>query len=253
VWSDHTTRLWSDHTSTLVGVQTYEAVLQHIEDELAAGRLRLGERLPGERALAQRLNVGRSSVREALRVLEAMGAVRRAVGSGPDAGAVMVAEPSAGIGAALRVHLATSHLPMGDVVATRVLLESWALREAAGRGPEQFAEAARLLDAMADPDLAPEEFHRLDASFHIELTAVAGNAVISSIMSALRSAIHSYVMAAVAGIADWPTMADRLRQEHQAVFAALVAGDGELAASRVTQHITGFYRDAAVVARHDAH
>jgi GntR family transcriptional repressor for pyruvate dehydrogenase complex len=228
-------------------VQTYETVLRHVEDELAAGRIRLGERLPGERLLAQRLNVSRSSVREAMRVLEAMGVVKRAVGSGPDAGATMVAEPSAAIGAALRLHLATSHLPIADIVQTRTLLESWAVREAAARRqPDALRDAGALLGAMDDPSLPPEEFHRLDASFHVALAAMAGNALISAVMAALRDAIHGYVMSAVPNLADWSAMATRLRREHRAVLDAIASGDGELAAARVVEHIEGFYRDAAV-------
>ncbi|HWD80415.1 MAG TPA: GntR family transcriptional regulator, partial [Kribbella sp.] len=63
--------LWSDHTDTVVRVKNYELVLHRVEAELAAGRLRIGGRLPGERALAEQLGISRPSVREAVRVLEA--------------------------------------------------------------------------------------------------------------------------------------------------------------------------------------
>jgi len=82
-------------------VRTHEIVLARIEADLAAGRWGLGERLPAERALAEELGVSRPSVREALRVLEAMGIVRTAVGSGPDAGATVIDRPAAGLGAAM--------------------------------------------------------------------------------------------------------------------------------------------------------
>ena len=114
-------------------VKNYELVLHRVEADLAAGRLRIGGRLPGERVLAEQLGISRPSVREAVRVLEAMGVVRTATGSGPEAGAVIVAEPVSPLTAVLRLHLATNHLPMGDVVQTRLLLESWAAREAAER------------------------------------------------------------------------------------------------------------------------
>ncbi|WP_420813984.1 FadR/GntR family transcriptional regulator, partial [Phytoactinopolyspora endophytica] len=59
-------------------MKAYEVVLQRIEAEIAEGRLRIGDRLPGERALAERFGVSRTSVREAIRVLEVMGVVRTA-------------------------------------------------------------------------------------------------------------------------------------------------------------------------------
>lgn len=226
-----------------VSRSAHETVLRHIEDELAAGRVRLGERLPGERALSQSLGVGRSSVREALRVLEAMGVVRRGVGSGPEAGAVVVAEPSAALSAILRLHLATSHLPISDIVEYRLLLESWAVRQAAGRaGSDQVAAARALLDAMDEPTLEPEAFHRLDAEFHVALAAMAGNVLVAGVMAALREAIHGYVMQAVSNLPDWADTARRLRAEHRGVLEAVAAGSGELAAARVTEHIDGFYR-----------
>jgi DNA-binding FadR family transcriptional regulator len=65
--------------------RAWEIVLAHIEADLLEGRLGPGDRLPGERALAADLGVGRSSVREAIRVLEVLGLIRTATGSGPSA------------------------------------------------------------------------------------------------------------------------------------------------------------------------
>src|SRR5690606_15834608 len=120
-------RMWSDHMgpSGYPGtVRTHERVLAHLEEGIAAGRWGLGERLPGERAIAEDLGVSRPSVREAMRILEAMGIVRPGVGSGPGAGAVVVDRPAAGLGAAVRLHVASGTLPVSDVVATRAALET---------------------------------------------------------------------------------------------------------------------------------
>lgn len=226
-------------------MKTYELVLRQVETDLAQRRLRLGDRLPGERALAEQLGVSRPSVREAIRVLEAMGVVRTAVGSGPDSGAVIVAEPSSPLTATLRLHLATSHLPIGDIVQTRVLLESWAAREAAGKADaEQIAAAEQLLDAMDDVELSPERFHLLDAEFHVALAGLAGNVLVSTIMASLREAIHGYVLAAVPNLPDWPAAANGLRHEHRGILDAIAASDGDRAADLVAAHIEDFYRAA---------
>ena len=244
--------LWSDHTATLARVKNYELVLNRVEADLAAGRLRLGGRLPGERSLAEQLGISRPSVREAVRVLEAMGVVRTATGSGPDSGAVIVAEPSSPLTALLRLHLATNHLPMGDIVQTRVLLESWAAHEAASTVATagKLAAAEGLLDRMDDSGLTPEEFHLLDAEFHVALAALAGNVLIAAVMSSLRSAIHGYVLAAVPNLPDWDATVVGLRSEHRAIVAAIRAGESDRAAELVTQHIEGFYRAARVSPEH---
>ncbi|MFD7159184.1 FadR/GntR family transcriptional regulator [Kribbella sp. NPDC059898] len=227
-------------------MKNYELVLRRVEADLAAGRLRVGGRLPGERALAEQLGISRPSVREAVRVLEAMGVVRTATGSGPEAGTVIVAEPVSPLTAVLRLHLATNHLPMGDVVETRLLLESWAAREAAGRelAVGELKVAEELLDRMDDGGLTPEEFHLLDAEFHVALSGLAGNVLIAAVMASLRSAIHGYVLAAVPNLPDWEATVVGLRAEHRAILAAVRGGEPERAAELVAAHIRGFYRAA---------
>jgi GntR family transcriptional repressor for pyruvate dehydrogenase complex len=196
--------------------------------------------------LAEQLGISRPSVREAVRVLEAMGVVRTATGSGPEAGAVIVAEPVSPLTAVLRLHLATNHLPMGDVVQTRLLLESWAAREAAERevAPGELEVAEELLDRMDGPGLSPEEFHLLDAEFHVALSGLAGNVLIAAVMASLRSAIHEYVLAAVPNLPDWEATAVGLRAEHRAILTAVRTGQPDSAAELVTAHIRGFYQAA---------
>ncbi len=227
--------------------RTHQVVVRHVEDELRAGRLRVGSRLAAERALAEQLGLSRASVREGIRVLEAMGLIRTAAGSGPDAGAVVVADAAAGITAALRLHLASRSLPVTDVVRTRVLLESWAVREAARLGDtSRLVAAEALLDAMDVKELPAEQFLLLDAEFHVCLARAADNEVVAAIMTSLREVIHGYVVTAAGNLSDWPAMARRLRRQHRNVLAAVRAGDGERAARLVTAHIDGFYRATQV-------
>src|ERR671911_1899848 len=137
--------MWSNHIKYHCCMRTHQLVLQWIESQLLSGDLALGGRLPAERTLAEQLQVSRTSVREAIRILEAMGVVRAGVGSGPEAGTVVISDPTAALGSALRLHVATQHLPVADIVETRVLLESWAASHARPDSPH-LAAAARLLE-----------------------------------------------------------------------------------------------------------
>ncbi|MFH5878615.1 FadR/GntR family transcriptional regulator [Arthrobacter sp. NA-172] len=225
-------------------MRTHELVLGWIEKQLSDGHLVLGGRLPAERALAEQLEVSRTSVREAIRILEAMGVVRAGVGSGKDAGTVVIAEPAAALGSALRLHVATQHLPVADIVQTRVLLESWAVSRAKADAPE-LMEAARLLDQM-EVRPAVDDFLALDVAFHLALAEAAGNAVVSTIMGSLREAIEGYAAALTANLPNWESTAQRLRCEHRAILAAVNDGDGERAATLVAAHIEGYYREAGL-------
>lgn len=221
--------------------RAWRLVLEHIERDLLDGRLGPGDRLASERDLASELGVGRSSVREAFRVLEVMGLIRTATGSGPQSGAIVIATPTGGMSALLRLQVAAQGFPLADVVQTRIVLEDAVVGAMAGADGRDTARAHELLAAMDAADLAPEEFLALDAQLHLSLAEGSGNTVIAAMMAGLRSSIESYVQGGVAAIRDWETMAARLRSEHHALVAAIDAGDADAARSLVRSHITGYY------------
>jgi GntR family transcriptional regulator, transcriptional repressor for pyruvate dehydrogenase complex len=236
--------------------RAWEQVLQHIERRLLDGKLIPGDRLPGERALAAELGVGRSSVRESLRVLEVLGLIRTQAGSGPSAGAIIIATPSGGMSALMRLQVAASGFPVADIVATRLVLEVSVAGDLATASAQESAPAApaapdlapadALLDAMDAPDLAAAEFLALDAAFHLALAEASGNQVITATMAGLRSGIEGYARAGLATIADWAATSSRLRSEHRGVVAAIRAADAASARTRMHDHISGYYAETFI-------
>ena len=221
--------------------RAWRTVLEHIERDLLDGGLGPGDRLPSERELAADLGVGRSSVREALRVLEVMGLIRTATGSGPSSGAIVIATPSGGMSALLRLQVAAQGFPLADVVATRLVLEGDVVASLAASDVRSTHEAHRVLAAMDDAALTPEEFLALDAQLHLALAVAGGNTVVAAMMAGLRTAIESYVVQGSAALDDWGAMAERLRGEHHALVAAIDAGDPDRARALVRAHISGYY------------
>jgi GntR family transcriptional regulator, transcriptional repressor for pyruvate dehydrogenase complex len=226
--------------------RAWQIVLERIESDLLDGRLAPGDRLPGERELAASLGVGRSSVREALRVLEVMGLIRTGTGSGPTSGAIIIATPRGGMSALLRLQVAASGFPLDDVVRTRLVLESAVVEALAADAGRSTDAAHAVLDAMESPDLTTAEFLALDAQLHLAFAEASGNVVIAAMMAGLRTAIESYVQAGAAGIADWEAAAARLRREHRAILDAVDAGDASRARTLIHRHITGYYAEAGL-------
>ena len=225
---EHPTRAW-------------RLVLEHIERDLLDGRIGPGDRIPSERDLAAGLGVGRSSVREALRVLEVMGLIRTSTGSGPQSGAIVISTPTGGMSTLLRLQVAARGFPLEDVVQTRLLLEDAVVVALADRAERDLTAAHRVLDAMDVEGLTPAEFLALDAELHLALADSSGNTVVAAIMAGLRTAIESYVQERAAAVADWDDMAHGLRAEHRAIVAAIDAGDADAARDLVRAHITGYY------------
>lgn len=233
-------------SGTASGTRAWQLVLEHIESDLLAGNLGPGDHLPPERMLAADLGVGRSSVREALRVLEVLGLIRTQTGSGPGSGAVIVARPSGGMSALMRLQVAAQGFPTADVVATRLVLEAAVVSGLAGTPGVDLSRATQLLNAM-DTQLIAEEFLALDAAFHLALAESTGNVVIAAMMAGLRNSVESYVIAGAANLPAWGATADRLRLEHRAIVAAIEAGDSENAAARIHSHIEAYYVESNLI------
>lgn len=232
--------------------RAWQLVLRSVEADLLSGALAPGDHLPGERALAADLGVGRSSVREALRVLEVLGLVRTATGSGPTSGAIIVSTPRGGMSALLRLQVAASGFDVSDIVDTRLVLETAVAETLAGRTSVDLGTAEQLLDAMDDVSLAPAEFLALDARFHVSLAEAAGNQVIVATMAGLRDAIEGYVVAGAATLPSWPDTAARLAAEHRAILDAIRSGDPVSARGVVHDHITGYYAETGLAGQVEA-
>jgi GntR family transcriptional repressor for pyruvate dehydrogenase complex len=221
--------------------RTYELVLQRVEEQIVAGNLRVGDKLPAERDLAAQLGVSRSSIREAVRILEAQGVVTSAVGTGPDSGTVVTALPAAALTRVLRLHLALSSFDLDEMVDARVTLERSSVRLAArDAGDEDLAELARLLEAMADPELPRSAFNDLDTEFHVVLARATHNRFVSEVTVALRDSLSSHIDRAFRRAEDWAAVRDRLHADHVAIEAAVRARDADGAAAAVEAHIRGF-------------
>jgi DNA-binding FadR family transcriptional regulator len=219
-------------------------VLETIERDLLEGRLRPGDRLPGERALSSDLGVGRSSVREALRVLEVLGLIRTSTGSGPNAGAIIVALPGGGMSALMRLQVAATGFAVADIVGTRLVLETAVAADLAQAAPRPSLEASvTLLDVMESRTLSADEFLALDAQFHLSLAEASGNQVIAATMAGLRSSIEGYARAGASNLPSWTTTSARLRHEHRDIVAAIESGDPAEARATVHAHISNYYAE----------
>lgn len=240
--------------------RAWRIALENIEARLLAGQLSPGDHLPPERQLAAELGVARSSVREAIRVLEVLGLVRTATGSGPNAGAIIVSSPDGGLSAVMRLHVAAQGFPVADVVEARLVVEpaiaahlaraTLTAGEDAASTPN-LKRASALLDAMDVVGLAPAEFLALDARFHVALAEASGNTVLSATMAGLRDSIEGYVLAAVPNLPSWEATSARLRAEHRGIVSAIENGDPKDAARRVHAHVSEYAEESRITPGRD--
>ncbi|WP_281712056.1 FadR/GntR family transcriptional regulator [Dermacoccus nishinomiyaensis] len=218
--------------------RAYEGVVQWVEDGIVSGRLRVGDVLPAERDLAAQLAVSRAVVREGVRALHAIGVVDSRVGAGAAGGTVITAVPTEALNRFLRMHVALAQFSLLDVVDVRCSLEGLSARLAARNATDaDHARLADLITAMRDDDLPPDVFNACDTDFHVAIARAAGNALATDLTVAIRESMRSPIRHGMNHVDDWPAVRARLREEHEAIAAALADGDGSRAADLLDAHI----------------
>ena len=222
--------------------RAYELVIRQVEDQILAGALSVGDRLPAERDLAAKLGVSRAAVREAMRAMEAQGVVRSGVGVGPDSGTFLTSMPSKALTQFLRLHMALANFPIDDVVETRIMLERWSARLAARQASaDDLATMERLLDAMDAETADMRAFNELDTDFHVAMAEAAHNTLITEMTTAIRHSMRSMMLTSFRDHGDWAQLSDLLRAQHRAIYDAIASHDQQRAADAVEDHLRSAY------------
>ena len=135
----------------------------------------------------------------------------------------------------LRLLVALRHVSLDDAIEFRVMVEAGAARSLATDGGG--AALGELLDRMEAPGIKQQEFHALDATFHVTLVRTAGNALLNLVEDAVDGLLRKVITDLALIAWDWDAVRPRLIAEHRAIHDAIVAGDGDEAAALVTRHI----------------
>jgi GntR family transcriptional regulator, transcriptional repressor for pyruvate dehydrogenase complex len=226
------------------GRRIFEEILDQLEQAIAEGRISAGDRLPSERQLAEQFNASRTSVREAVRVLEALGVAK--VKAGAENGAILVEESDDALRLPLRFQLALRHISVESVIELRLALEPWAAKVASERATKpSLARIDSIVSAMRGA-VEQEQFHQLDASLHVEIARAAENDLMVLVLDGARTSIEQIMLAALTRVPDWNATRERLLDEHSRIAAAIASGSGKEAASLMERHISSFYDEVGL-------
>lgn len=220
----------------------YVQVADQMREAVLSGDLVPGTVLPSERELCEQFEVSRTSVREALRALQAEGFV---AGAGPNA-PLRVAGPEAlavGPRQALERLQRMGRVPLTDLLDLRCALEAAAVEAAARRLPRPSLAPARAeIDAMHAAAVDVEAFEQADVRFHLALAGASGNQALELMMVAVRDSIAAHLLAALRSVADPPATIVRLTGEHERILAAVEQRDAARAGELMREHILGLYQ-----------
>jgi len=204
----------------------------HLERLIATGELAPGQRLPGERELAEQLAVSRASLREAMFELESKHLVERRPGRG-----TVVVETSAEQRDLEGLNAGTSGVASADAAELRLIVEPSVAGLAARRATAaNLLQLQDVLDASQGPLTAARSVE-LDLEFHLLLAQAARNPLLSTLHGLMadwtlpvRRRSHATKAARASSLAG-----------HRAIYTAVEAHDADAATAAMREHLTDIH------------
>jgi GntR family transcriptional regulator, transcriptional repressor for pyruvate dehydrogenase complex len=230
----------SQKLQKLAPVRIFEQAVEQIRALISSGALTVGEKLPPEQELSKQLGVSRSSVREALRVLEAEGSIEIRRGSG----AFISVRPAPGrnLRGELLQWLGQREETLEQVLEVRESIEALTASLAArSASPEALEEIRSIVEEQeklsqglnGNGDLGIDALARLDGLFHLAVSSAGGNDIAHEIIRHMILAFNESNKA----VLYLGHRVEKMQSEHRQILAALEARDANAAAEAMRAHI----------------
>jgi GntR family transcriptional regulator, transcriptional repressor for pyruvate dehydrogenase complex len=213
--------------------RAYEQLADTMRVSILSGKLPQGQRLPPEAQMANEAGVSRSTVREALRLLQESGFLERVSPK------ILVVRGATETSA----HRAITHALRRRTVTFAALHEALLLLEpglaslAAERRDESDLEELRSILALQTTHMRDyEEWCRLDNAFHVAIAEASKNAP----LVLARAALGDVLVPAVARFVHNERATEAAIEYHERIREQIAVGDPELASVIARRHIENF-------------
>lgn len=213
--------------------KSHEVVLEHIKQQIITGQLSVGQKLPSVVDFAELFGVGRSTMREALSALKAMGWLDIQHGGGTYVSAILPFQADDEDDVFQKAE------SIQELLQIRIILETGNAGLAAkNRNSEDLNQLQSILDQMQSnmsDEIASEQ---ADVDFHVTIAKATHNSLIIQLMESLSSKIHS-MMRDTRKLWFFCEQSSSLQliQEHQEIYKYILEQNETLAMERVRQHI----------------
>ena len=192
-----------------------------------------GDKLPSERQLGKQLEVGRTSVREAIRRLETMGLLEVRQGLG-----TFVKDPGSRIlQTSLVPHVVMDQKKLDDLFETRMIIETAAAAFAAERADAHQIMQMKYWLQMVETHIARKETNGIttaDVEFHRQIIIASGNSTLVSLMDSLVDLLRDMRFDSN----SVPALLPEIISGHREIFAAIDAGDSRAARRAMENHLS---------------
>lgn len=221
--------------------RVFRDVVDQIQEAIIDGRLQTGDKLPAERELKDLLKTSRSTLREALRVLEQKGLIEIKLGVG--GGSVVRSVSTDQVTESLDLLIRSQKISLIHLADFREGVEGEVVAIAARTASAQNLRKLELLlkNAKFYADQGPaklEEFLKADKDLHLAFASITGNLVYISVLQTIHNNIYRYYD-------RYLSMKDREMKENYQDLKAIVDtvkhGQAETARLLAKRHVRRFY------------
>lgn len=230
-------------------VRMYQRIVTQVEEAVLKGELHPGDHLPSEREMVAQFGTSRSTVREALRVLESNGVIRSRPGDphGPE----VLPFSSDALSRQLTRLTRVEGLSLAELLGFRMILDGSAARMAARlRTDEQLAELEATIVAMEEAlDKGFHEFSESDVAFHDVVARASRNTLIDVCQQVVRRAVVTLIEEHLTRTETGGELRSESLRHHTEVFEAIRAGDAAAAARISRRNLYNYY--SGYVPEHD--
>ena len=220
--------------------KVYEQVSERLSAQIGT-TLQPGDALPSERELAERYRVGRSSVREALRMLESRGLIESR-----GSGTFVIAPWRNPFQEPLSLVVAGEDVDRTQLFEVRRMLEAEAAALAARRRSlgdlELMHEATDEMEAAID---SADAYVAADIRYHLVIAEATGNRLLLHLMQAIRERLTEMF----GTVFKFPGGPERSIAQHRLITQAIAAEDAERARQAMTAHILRVEQELAQLDR----
>jgi DNA-binding FadR family transcriptional regulator len=214
-----------------VSDRSYQRLATQLLALIAQGEFKLGERLPSERALAERFDVSRTSVREATIALELQGVVEVRGGSG-------IYVTQATVSKAASAFMPENGPGPFELLRARCLIESEIASVAADTRKD--ADLDRIFSALADMGEHIDDKEANEAAdrlFHLRIAESTGTSVLLQMVTAMWAQARGPVWTKIEDHFHTPELRLASHADHQRIFKALLARDPVAARTAMRGHL----------------
>jgi GntR family transcriptional regulator, transcriptional repressor for pyruvate dehydrogenase complex len=196
---------------------------------ISEGTLISGTRLPAERDLAGQLQVSRSSLRQALKVLEIIGVISQRVGDGTyvNNGASSV------LGEPLEFLILLNGISLDELMEARIMVEpELAARAAARATAKDHAALRHEMDAMKECEKNSQLVSQHDFEFHKIVFDASGSRFCSMLFTVVHRSLHKLIEMTAQLVPIEHTLAF-----HQRIYSAIVQRNPKESRKRMLEHL----------------